>query len=97
MMQFLLVSKLSLEKQFGSILVLIPLHRWQMGIETKKVCLGKSIDVYQGKRARLGRRSCSLWYKPERVSMDVHCMRMRWNARPTALLHSSWSRVALFY
>ena len=37
-----------------------------MGIETKKVCLGKRINVYEGKRARLGRGSGSLWYKPER-------------------------------
>ena len=48
-----------------------------MGIETKKVCLGKRINVYEGKRARLGRGSGSLWYKPERVSIEVHCMRVK--------------------
>ena len=30
-----------------------------MGIETKTVCLGKSIDVCVGKRAKLG-RDCAL-------------------------------------
>jgi hypothetical protein len=67
--------------------MLIPLHIWQMGIETKKVCLGKSIDVWEGKRARLGRGSGSLWYNPERMSLEVHCMRVRRNARPDALLY----------